>query len=440
MEKKDNHFVSKELARDQAITRVLLGILTKASGIEGWKGSMVNPKPLEIFDMNGQLLFYEFSVEKNRGVVGRVKVSANKVLGPAVYTAEIGRRLWDAEKATERAKQLALKRFRGARILSTKLVCYSYPKLGISVALVDPETKEGNVIVMDVATYQAVPFGTEMDSHLGIGVWSLYDSIPLKERADRVLRWEEDNRLTEFLKEQARKAKIDLRTKLSNLELKALEEALGKLRGQGFLGQESIRGTQYQRFKRYIWPLPKTISLTLHGQEGPVWCAVASGQMIFRHHHYNYEQDDIAVAMGTIPPAPSPPPFFPTGTTYGGFMSGMETLSRNYLDAIRDYFPTWASTKSEIDEDRPLMSSIPGHARVCAGYHRIRFAMYSPETQTITLRTLSSVYIYDPWPPNANNAFCSPQGGAEYWEDWDATTYRSFVYLRPCAGTMICQE
>lgn len=423
MEKREDLLVSKELARDHAITRMLLGILTETPRLEKWKGATIGPEPIEIFDLNGQLLFYEFSVQKNREIVGRIKVSANKVLGPAVYTAEIGPRRWDLEKAKQQVKKIAEEKFKGTIVASTRLICYSYPKLGILAVLVEPKTKEEIRVIMDVATYGLVPLIFAEEGQLGLATWSLYGSIPEKEKVDRISRWQDDNRLLEFLKEKAKQARIDLREKLSDQELQKLRSFFQK--------ELSIA----------IWPPPpKIITLNLNGQEDPDWCACATGQMILRHHHYYYEQNDIAQAMGTIPPAPSPPPFYPRGTTYGGFMSGMESLSRNYLKAAKDDTPTWAETVSEIDQGRPLMSCIPHHARACAGYTSKLKIMYPIDNYGMLFHVLKFLYIYDPWPPNANNSFCNPQGGSEYWEDWDATTYWSFVYLRPCAGTMICQE
>lgn len=407
MEREEEHLVPREKALDHAVMRMLLGVVTKTPGLEEWRGALVRPEPLVIYDVNGHLLFYEFSVEKNGKIVGRIKVSASKVLGPAVYTAEIGPRLWDADKATEQAKKIAKEKFKDAEIVSTQLVCYSYPKLGILVVLADPKTKEevGRIIV-DVASYVVVPEVFPEEDTLGIAIWSMYASIPQKDRRDRISRWEEDDRLMEPLKKEAAKRKIDIRKKLSDKELLTIEEALKKGLGLSY----------------------KKIDLTLHGQQHCVWCAVATGQMLLKYHNYYYEQNSIVAAMGTVWHKDD----CLGGTSYGGFMAGMKSLSRNYLDAVKDNWPTWSEVKSEIDENQPFMSCVPGHARACSGYSRF----------VVLWKFLvrRNVYIYDPWPPNSNNRFCNPQGGAEYWEDWDATTYWPFVYIRPCKGTMICQE
>lgn len=437
MKKKEEYTVSKAKARDHAITRLLFGLMTEMPGFEKLKGTMVRPEPFVIYDLNGQPLFYEFSVEKGRKTVGRIKAGASKALGPSVYTMEIGPRLWDSDKATKEAAKMVLKKHKGARIVSTKLVCYSYPKLGILAVLEDRKTKkEIGRIVVDVASYEVVAPVVPDERRLGVGMWSMYDSIPQKDVPDRISRWEADERFAGFLKKKARKRRIDLGTKLSDSQLKRLKGDLKIESGEEHAKRNPVEAGLFFQEQVYLLPF-KTIPLTLNGQEDPSWCAVATGQMILRYHRHYYEQDDIAVEMGTIPPAPSPPPFFPRGTTYGGFMNGMGSLSRNYLGAVQVAW-NWVDTKSEIDKDRPLMSCVPRHARACSGYSWY-FLVFYPKSG-IELRTQRWLYIRDPWPWNANNSFCNPQGGAEYWEDFDATEYWDFVYLRPCTGTMVCQD
>ena len=62
MQREEEYSVPKEKALDHAITRMLVAVVTKKPGLEMWRGATVRPEPLEIFDINGQPLFYEFSV------------------------------------------------------------------------------------------------------------------------------------------------------------------------------------------------------------------------------------------------------------------------------------------------------------------------------------------------------------------------------------------
>lgn len=428
--------ISKEKALDHAITRLIIGVITKTPKLDKWRGATVDPEPLEIYDINGTLLFYEFSVIKDGKIVGRIKASASKVLGPAVYTMEIGPRKWSVEKAIEIAKKVIVEKYQEVEILSTQIVCYSYPKIGILFKLGDPKTKEETgSIVMDVVTNVVIPRIAPKEEGFKSVMWSFYKSILQKDRPDKMVRWEDDDHSVDELKNIARETDIDIRARLSDMDIERLgEKMIWDLK-------KKLTDLNYA-VAQHVFVLPhKMIPLTLYGQEHQCWCAVATGQMILKYHHYYYEQPDIAVEMATIPQPqniatwnPGPPDFDPCGSTYNGMQAGIESLSRNYLDTVVAT-PTWADIVSEIDENGPLYSIIPGHARTCSGYRNLAF-LFRNRLLGVEYKSL---YICDPWPPNANNDFCNPLGGAEYWEDWDVSNYWDFIYIHPCKGTMDCQ-
>jgi len=95
-----DYVISEEKALEHATVYMLDAVLTHTPGLEEWRGAMVNPEPLTIYDINGKKLFYEFSVEKNGKMVGRIKASASAELGPSVYTLAIGPRPWNASTGT----------------------------------------------------------------------------------------------------------------------------------------------------------------------------------------------------------------------------------------------------------------------------------------------------------------------------------------------------
>ncbi len=428
--------VPREKALDHAITRLIIAVITKTPRLENWRGAIISPEPLEIYDINGALLFYEFSVIKDDKIVGRIKVSASKILGPAVYTMEVGPRKWDVEKAIDRAKKLVLDRYKEVEIISTQIVCYSYPKIGVLIKLGDPKTKEETgSIVIDVVSNVIIPRMTPKEVSFKSSMWSFYNSILQKDRPDKMARWEEDDRSVEILKNIAKENDIDIRARLSDMELERLEEKM-------VWGLKKKLTNLEFAVAQIVFVLPfKQIPLTLYGQEHQCWCAVATGQMILKYHHYYYEQPDIAVEMGTIPQPqniatwnPGPPDYDLCGTIYNGIQTGIESLSRNYLDTVVAT-PTWQDIVSEIGENGPLYSIIPGHARACSGYQNLGF-LFRYILPGVEYKFL---YICDPWPPNANNDFCNPLGGAEYWEDWDVSNYWDFIYVHPCKGTMSCQ-
>ena len=363
--------------------------------------------------------------------MGRIKASASKVLGPSVYTEEIGPRKWDddVDKVREKVAGIIRKQYKDARITLTRFVCYSYPKIGILVVLIDPKTeKEIDRVIVDAATYQIVPRIMLEQGRLGMGMWSMYGSIPQKDRPDRISRWEDDDRLDDLLKESAKRANINVKAKLSDQELQTLEKTLMGT------SKKNIGTGNPMPLISLLTLGSKIISIPLHGQEHECWCAPATGQMILRHHHYYYEQSDIAVAMETIPQPEDVAQwgeglfFPPCGTSTQPYQNGMESLSHNYLRAIDDSSPTWQKVKEEIDQDRPFYCPVPGHARACSGYNLFEFRIVPgivTGDATISFQSVQSLWIKNPLPVNQNNTFCNPQGGDEGWEDWDVSSYSS---------------
>ncbi len=146
---------------------------------------------------------------------------------------------------------------------------------------------------------------------------------------------------------------------------------------------------------------------SLHAQQVNDYCAVATCQMILCYYRYYYAQDDIAPPCGYSAGSGCPADQSP----------GYESLSCSHLDATFDASPTWQKARDQIDLRRPFKSGVPGHARACAGYSR---------TVSLLGGTQEKLYIYDPWPWNADFAL----GGAVVWEDWGAITHTNYVYTR----------
>jgi hypothetical protein len=146
----------------------------------------------------------------------------------------------------------------------------------------------------------------------------------------------------------------------------------------------------------------------LYAQQTNVYCAVATGQMILDWHRWYYTQDQIAAAMNTGA----------GGTNNDDQVSGYESLTNFSFNATYDASAQWSEAKAEIDAGRPLKSGVPGHARACNGWRRgWSFGFGGFEY---------ALHIYDPWPWNAD--ICD--GGAVYWEDWDAITHTNWIYVR----------
>jgi hypothetical protein len=390
--------VEKERAMQHASLNIRRAWAGGIPDFESWGTTELDPEPLVIHDINGQELFYEFGVMNGNEFVGSVKASASKIIGSATPAIELGPRGWDPGEATRRAEETIKKRYPKSRVLGSELVCYSYPKIGVRIDFDDTEVGTKSII-FDVADLSIVErIGS--DEPEGQTSWSFYEDMVGPETSAREKRWQ-----------------------LSDEELEAARTNTPNILARGFTARELPRlkptfiiESPYIHIPFYSYQTIKYAPrctphdcFALYGQQTPVYCAVATGQMILDYYRYYFDQDDIAAAMSTGS----------GGTSNTGQVQGYESLTNNSLDATYDSTADWSEAKAEIDANRPMKSGISGHARACAGWKRQNIFLIGQQPK----RWLR---IYDPWPWNAN--IC--QGGKIVWEDWDAITHTNFIYVR----------
>lgn len=370
-----------------------------AGGVEdmqqGWPGGEFDTDAIIIHDLNGEPLFYEFTVHEGKREVGRVKAAASRLVGSPVVTIERGPRGWDPAKAMKMALEVAKKAYPRRDAKARDFVCYSYPKIGVRVELAGEKTTS---LIVDVADGSIVEnFGD--DEFEGQAAWSFLESRADCAAQDRLRCYEEADKELEL----ARKASKELfATAYTARELVAVKAKITLVSDYAFAFYSS-------RVLKYGPRCSPHDCFALYAQQTNVYCAVATGQMILDFYRRPFEQTAIAAAMGTGA----------TGTSFAGQEAGYESLSNGCLDAWHDFSADWTEAKAEIDANRPLKSGIPGHARACTGWKRQNFALASATPK----RWLQ---IYDPWPWNAD--LCA--GGAVYWEDWDAVTHTNWCLVR----------
>jgi hypothetical protein len=400
--------VSKELALDHALVTIRRAWSSETPDFKEWgKFELDEEKPIVLYDINGQKLFYEFNVIIGDNIIGSVKTSASKMLGSAVPAIQLSPRKWNPEEANNQAKEKVSKMYPEVEIIKTEFVCYSYPKVGVRIYMKEPEIGKRSII-FDAADFSQIEeFGP--DGPMGQAAWSFYERISDKNLSDRKTRWEKENEEIESLRSDI--PKIFDRT-LTDRELKELKPKFklkSKLEYPYIISPYSFKTVPFS-------PRCNTHDcFELYAQKTNVYCAVATGQMLLDFYRYYYSQIDIAAAMGTGP----------SGTYISGMLNGLNQLSKKCLDATWDGTASWNEAKAEIDNNKPLASIIPGHARACAGWKRQNICIWPGPCK-------KWLKIYDPWPWSSN--ICN--GGAIYWEDWDLQTHWGFVYLRsrstPC--------
>jgi hypothetical protein len=378
MELSKKYLVSPERAEIHAATQIHLAMYSNTPGISAWRSGINFDEAQTIYDLNGQPLFYDFTVYSNNDdPVGIVRATASTVLGVPVCSVYLGAPRWDIGKANEKAKKLVEKKFR-AQVASSKLVCYAYPKLGIALEWVDPRKHKRGRTIIDVSDLSIIP-EIKRPKARGVGAWSIYDKIPTRKVPGAVKKYALHNNFVSRLK---RSKKFDIVKSLS---------------GDKFALAQAQFAKYYSSYEAKILSFC-THSFShecfrMHGQETDVWCVVATGQMILDFWRYYETQSNIATAMGTGA----------GGTGWTGEVNGLESLTCNHFDAQSDLNPSFSKAMKEINANRPFDYSYPRHAMACVGYSRYK----------LTFLNIDSVYLYDPWPVNT---------GAIRWEVWGTET------------------
>ena len=349
-----------------------------------FEGGKVSASPSEIYDPNGEILFYRVPV-RARNAATFVDIAASAVFGATLL--RVGLTLpWDEKALLEAAEKQARKlRLRYERM---RFVAYSYPKIAVQFLAGNEE-----VLMLEIGTWDEVPRRSQRKADEPPGNfdrYSLIDEYPPRPRdgekriTERLRQWEEV-----LLSKTAR----DLDARVISID--AFRQGLGPI----LTSRTDTRRVAYSPIAGDHVPC-----FELRGQRTGVWCVAASVQMILDFYRYNYDQVRIAseLGLGTLAS--------PNGLPYSrdnDVVVVLEQLTSNALDASMNTTPSWTEFRNEIRANRPLISFIPGHSRAVAGY---------TETSIFSWSTFRGLLVYDPWPPNA--------GVITQWENFDASTYR----------------
>ncbi len=363
------NYVPVETALNQASFTLNEFVSSDALGErETWLGASVNPNPLVIHNTDGTRLFYLFTIEKNNRKIGEIKVAATKVIGNPVFTIGPATKSLDIPDLEQKVTREAVRYAKKDSPISTKLVSYAYPKIGIMAEYTDAQTNAAQKIIIDAYDDTIIPDRSpryEGDR----GIVSFYASYPAGQVSEFIDMWSKyDQRIREIGQSNPRpESSGNVVTAESLQSFAALSTAT----------------TEYNVLSPF----------TLYGQETSEWCTVGTAKMISQWFGVSRTQTAIAAKMG-----------IPTSSPYRGATINEEltyyqgSISSGGLgkSSSLDYYTTyWDDSKDEIDNGRPFKVGNAGHARAVAGY----------------IRSSSTGYTYflfkDPYPVNQ---------GSEYWE------------------------
>ena len=398
----EKFFVNREIVLQHVSLAAAQVVQSGLPGLDNWRKGKIKAKPVEIFDINGRLLFLDYPVTAGKQSIGTIRAAASTLLGKPVVAHEIGARMWDFDGAVKELTPKVKRKYKGWRILETKLVCYSYPKLGVMFMLADKKSVQ-HKLIFDVVSLAPIPIAKSENE--GAFAWSYYESISDEIRASSIKKYKKIEAVRARLSTsvQARLVKEPYIAKLSDVVVR-------------WIDIEKTKTKELQFCHHYDYNEARSHHcFVLHGQQLDNYCAVATCQMVLCYYRYYYTQNQIAPALNYSPRTATDPGGCPSDQS-----AGYEQLSYNNLDATYDTSPTWEKARDEIDKLQPFKTGITGHARACAGYAYTYLVVFPG-----TIRS-KMLLVYDPWPWNANYK----SGGSVYWEDWDSVTHTNYVLTK----------
>lgn len=248
-----------------------------------------------------------------------------------------------------------------------RLICYSYPRLGILAASV---AQPGERFVIDL--WQRKPMPVKKEEH--------EDDKPREESVTTV--WSPYDFVTRATVDRFR-ALFDRQSG----DVPPMPASLEQI-------TPAVAAARDKICERTTTPELKKI-----GQETSYFCAPATMEMILRRLGVPKDQYAIANAMGTNK----------GGTRPIDQAEAVDDLTGKDFVGSLDSITSFDEAKEEIIANRPFKTGSVAHARACCGF--------------MVEKTLKEwLYIYDPWPPFE---------GKIYFESWVADYLRDYVYVLP---------
>lgn len=337
-QEENNYSITAEEAFKHANTRMIRFIATDTQKFGSWEGASIDPKPLELYDPSGKKLYYQFSVYENNKTIGKIDVGANKTLGQPIQVIEFNPIPFNMIEVMEKSIETAKNNYPTGEIKSTKMVVYSYPKIGAMTVVKDKITGDEYRIFIDAYTLDVIP--DKPIAETKPGVCSIYEQMSKSEIDENLIKWQKSNELTKSIEQAATNKGV-------NINLPVTEEDIKKLSDDTTIVG---RSTSYY------------LDTTLYGQENDHYCAPACGQMIAEYYNVSHTQDFIYQKMG--------PGYEIGGGVYNNNQvnyyqpsTGLNKPHSTYVTVF-----TFDQAISEINNNRPYVSIASDHSRVCSGY------------------------------------------------------------------------
>jgi len=373
-----------------------------------------------LYDVTTEPLFYVFMVEDAGNAVGRIWVSANRLIGPAVAAVQMGQaEPWDVESWDELLRvRLEEVGFDYSDAIEVLPIIYAYPRIGMMAVLADPfdgthrfiiDVQEGVFVEPTLdGPYEGVD---ETEGTVGSAPWvEFLGAIPEDVWQERFERWDLDARFLEAVDAEMTAAGMQL----GQLAYEPLGEAQLELAKELF--QQLTDGYKLVVAGRGLPCSNCKNNVHTYCQEKGYYCSIATAQMIAAFYGVHHTQHHIQKLSKTVHP-PTTYPDLPGTSPLTQLDYYTASLAQGGLGKAGStvYTVKWNLVWNELEADRPVHTIIRTRKAnstefLPGGHCRAAFAA-KEYTAVPTGAGKQWLGICDPW-KYATGCSC-------VWEDWD---------------------
>jgi len=347
------NFIPIETARSHATIKIAESVETGMLD-DVWSEATISQEPLIIYDIDGNPLFYQFTLTKDGKKIGEILSSGNKVAGISIKQfSEPG--AYDLASRADLAKKITKELYPEFSVKSTRIVCYNYPAMGVMVNIINPQTHEEKSYLYNADSLEIISMEkTTRDN--GLSVRSYYADIPESAYQERIANWEREDAYLSKIADSAREKSISIRQEISSQK-----------------STISMSTAMYPSgCSDTLCEMPKGFPTVDQGSNG--WCQAATAWVISKYYHPSMTRTltNVASTMQADPV---------TGATWsnelnyytnsyqsGGASGGLGKTNSYYRTTNPSL--TYEIIRTEILNQHPLKVGYNGHSRACIGYSR----------------------------------------------------------------------
>jgi|HubBroStandDraft_6_1064221.scaffolds.fasta_scaffold183148_2 hypothetical protein len=369
----DGHLISILKAREFAIfyANAYKGEMADVHISQDSRTMFVEPEPSAIFDISGDLLFYDFIIRSGGTGTAQIRIAANINLGHPFVSLQGGK-----ERDTREMLRSALDRFRQdypTYALSEALpVCFNYPRTGIMLWVTSPEGINSQLLFdpeFPDRGLRPIPEGAAATE--GDRVHSVLGEIPEGGASPNLYF----DLATRTIKESTRPIEATAAPSQSDAVIR-----------RNFFAKLSLPPDADKH--------DTILDVPYVAQDSSDFCVLACLEMLnkFLLPGRQLSQRDIHGILVQDPPLYGPGGVLPEKQIF----AFQRVFSDDQFGVDFKPNPSWEQATQSIAANLPFKSGISGHARVCVGFN----AKEVGDRTAGTAVAQKAIYVNDPSGPS----------------------------------------